>query len=291
MTTSAAAAVPLITGSAGRLGEALQEAMAEAFPAAIFATRDEIDITDSWRLQSEFERLRPTVVVNAASLTHVDGCEDAPDLAEEINHEGARNVARAASLAGARVIHVSTDLVFDGSLKRKYVEDDPAAPLSVYGLSKLRGETAVLEEAPGSTILRSSWFFGAGAGKFPENFLSMIEEKVPLRLVADRYGTPTYIPDLARAITLLISKPWDGVLHFTNLGEMTTRYHFILKAAKILDLDLTPLHPVSHLQWEGDRAQRPLNSALDPSRFIELTGWEPRTWEAALEAYLEGRTG
>ncbi len=287
--TTATLSVPLVTGAAGRLGEELQECMAELYPAAIYATRDELDITDPWRLESEFERLRPTVVVNAASMTHVDGCEDAADLAEEINHQGARNVARAAALAGARIIHVSTDLVFDGALKRKYTEDDSPAPLSVYGMSKLLGERAVQEEAPGATILRSSWFFGAGEGKFPENFLSLIAEGADLRLVADRFGTPTYIPDLARAITILISIPWEGVLHFTNLGDMTTRYHFILKAAKILGLDLAPLHPLSHLHWEGDKAPRPLNSALDPSKFVGITGWAPPTWEEALEAYLGSR--
>ncbi len=288
--TTATLSVPLVTGAAGRLGEALQEAMAERYPGAIYATRDEIDITDCWRLESEFERLQPTVVINAASMTHVDGCEDAPDLADESNHQGARNVARAAALVGARIIHVSTDLVFDGSLERKYTEEDPTAPLSVYGRSKLLGEQAVQEEAPGATILRSSWFFGAGEGKFPESFLSLIAEGTPIRLVADRFGTPTYIPDLARAITILISIPWEGVLHFTNLGDMTTRYHFILKAAKIMGLDLAPLHPLSHLQWKGDRAPRPLNSALDPSRFVEVTGWAPPSWEEALETYLGSRS-
>lgn len=281
--------IPLVTGSAGRLGLALQEAMESAYPAAIFATRDELDIMDYFRLVSEFERLEPTVVVNAASMTHVDGCEDAPQAAEAANHQGARNVARAAGQVGARVIHVSTDLVFDGRLERHYTEEDPVGPLSVYGRTKLAGERAVLEESPGATILRASWYFGPGEGKFPENFLKMIADGEPLGLVADRYGTPTYIPDLAQAICRLVGIPFQGVLHFTNRGEKTSRYHFILKAAKILGLELAPLRPLSHLQWKGDRAPRPLNSALDPSRFIEVTGWSPRTWEEALEAYLGSR--
>lgn len=281
--------IPLVTGSAGRLGTELQEVMARKYPAAVFATRDELDISDYFRLVGEFDRLEPTVVINAASMTHVDGCEDHPDLAEEINHRGAGNVARAAEQVGARVIHVSTDLVFDGKLDRHYAEDDPPAPISVYGRTKLEGERAVLAESPGATILRASWYFGRGEGKFPENFLGMIEDGSPLRLVADRYGTPTYIPDLAEAITRLVAVPRPGVLHFTNRGEKTTRYHFMLAAAKQLGLGLEPLHPVSHLQWKGDRAPRPLNSALDPSRFIDLTGWSPPTWEDSLAAYLKTR--
>lgn len=281
--------VPLVTGSTGRLGEALQERMAEAYPAAIFATRDELDITDRWRLESEIERLQPTVIVNAAAITDVDGCEDRPEIADEINHVGAANVAKAAGALGTRVIHVSTDLVFDGALKRKYAEDDPPAPLSVYGRSKLLGEEAVRAAAPGSTILRSSWFFGSGEEAFPGRFLARIEEGSPLGLVADRWGSPTYIPDLAEAITRLIEIPFDGVLHFTNAGDMTTRYHLVFKAASMLKLDTTSLRPLSHMSWKGDRAPRPLNSALDPSRFIALTGWTPPAWEQSLESWARSR--
>jgi dTDP-4-dehydrorhamnose reductase len=263
--------------------------MADDYPDAIFATRDELDVTDYWRLISEIERLAPTVIVNAASYTHVDGCEDDPDRADLANHAGARNVARAAAQIGARLIHVSTDLVFDGGLDRHYREDDPPAPLSVYGRTKLEGERAIAEELPGATILRASWFFGAGAGKFPGNFLAMLEDRKPLGLVSDRYGTPTYIPDLADAITRMIRVPHEGILHFTNRGEKTTRYHFVKLAAGKAGIDSASLRPLPHTEWKGDRAPRPLNSALDPSLFVRLTGFEPRTWEQALDAFVRAR--
>ena len=282
------AQVPLITGAGGRLGRALEEAAA-AYPAAVFASRGELDITDYWRLAAEFERIRPTVVVNAASFTHVDGCEDDPERADRVNHLGAGNVARAARACGAHVIQISTDLVFDGALARPYVEEDPPAPISAYGRSKLAGEAAVLAACPDAAIVRAAWFFGEGAGKFPENFLSMIEAGRPLGLVSDRYGSPTYVPDLAEAIARLIPLRHAGILHFTNRGEMTTRYHFIRRAAERLGLDLAPLRAVSHTEWKGDRAPRPLNSALDPSRFVRVTGWSPRRWDEALDAYLGAR--
>ncbi len=284
-----AATVPLVTGAGGRLGAELQSMLEADYSSAVFATRDELDVTDYWRLISEFERIRPTLVVNAASCTHVDGCEDDPERADLVNHIGARHVARAARQIGARLIHISTDLVFDGALERPYREDDAPAPISVYGRTKNDGERAVAEEAPEATILRASWFFGEGAGKFPENFLSMLEERRPLGLVADRFGSPTYIPDLAEAIARLINWPHAGVLHFTNLGEKTTRYHFVKRAAERIGMDVSALRPLSHLEWRGDRAPRPVNSALDPSAFMRLTGWSPRPWEEAQDAYLRAR--
>jgi len=280
---------PLILGAGGRLGSALQDAMESGFPAAVFATRAEVDVTDRWRLAAEIERLEPTVVVNAASFTHVDGCEDEPERAEEVNREGARHVARAARQAGARLVHVSTDLVFDGKLDRPYTEEDAPAPLSVYGRSKLAGEEAVLEEHPGASILRASWFFGAGEGKFPENFLELLAARKPLGLVNDRYGSPTYIPDLAEAIVRLLATPYEGVLHFTNGGERTTRYHFVARAAELAGIEAPTLSGISWREWTGDRAKRPLNSALDASRFASVTGWSPRTWDEALRAYAASR--
>jgi len=284
-----AAIVPLVTGSGGRLGSALQQMMADDYPDALFATRAEIDVTDYWRLLAELERLTPTIVINAASFTHVDGCEDDPERADQANRIGAGNVARAAREIGARLIHVSTDLVFDGGLSRRYREDDVASPISVYGRTKLDGENAVRSELPEATILRAAWFFGEGKGKFPENFIATIEQEKPLGLVADRFGSPTYIPDLAEAIVRLVSIPRAGVLHFTNAGEITSRYHFIRRAVDRLGLDGSSLRPVPHLDWTGDRAPRPINSALDHSEFIRLTGWTPRTWEEAQDAWLSLR--
>lgn len=283
------AARPLVLGAGGRLGAALQEAMEAGFPAAVFATRAELDVTDRWRLAAEIERLEPSVVVNAASFTHVDGCEDEPERAEAVNHEGARHVARAARQAGARLVHVSTDLVFDGKLERPYTEEDAPAPLSVYGRTKLAGEKAALEEHPGACILRASWFFGAGEGKFPENFLARLAARKPLALVDDRYGSPTYIPDLAEAIVRLLGAPHEGILHFTNGGERTTRFHFVERAAAAAGIDAATLGRISWRDWKGDRAPRPVNSALDASRFASVTGWAPRTWGEALGAFAASR--
>ncbi len=288
--------LPLITGSAGRLGRALSAVIetehAEEFPDAIFATRDELDLTDYWRLRSELERIAPTVIVNCAAFAHVDACETQRDLAVQLNTEGARHTARAAREVGARVIHVSTDLVFDGAARRPYREEDEPRPLSHYAVTKLEGERAVAQENLDHAILRSSWFFGPWpAGRYPEVFLSMLKEERAVRMVSDRIGSPTYLKDLARALVALIKTPYRGVLHFANAGEPTSRFHLLKELAETLGIPSTRLTPLAGSDWGDDVAPRPSYSALDPSLFAQVTGMRPRTWRESLGEYAAERTG
>lgn len=288
---------PLITGSNGRLGRSLQavveDEFAESLGAAIFATRDEIDITDYWRLRAELERIEPTVVVNCAAYAHVDGCEEKRDLATLVNVEGARHIARAAAAVEARLIHISTDLVFDGGLAREgrlYREDDEPHPLSHYAATKLEGERAVHEEHPGALVLRSSWFFGPWPPhRFPESFLAGLQGGGSFRIVSDRLGSPTYLRDLARAIARLIDTPASGVLHFANTGEPTSRYHVLKALADRLGVSTARLQPIPNDLWVEDTAPRPIFSALDPSRYAALTGDTPRPWQETLEEYVSER--
>ncbi len=290
---------PLVTGSNGRLGRALQSVIedehAERLGDAIFATRDEIDITDYWRLRAELERVEPTVVVNCAAYAHVDGCETDRDLAGLVNTEGARQVARAAAAVGARLIHVSTDLVFDGRLAgsgRLYREDDVPNPLSHYAVTKLAGERAVHEEHPDALVLRSSWFFGPWpANRFPESFLLGLERGESFRMVSDRLGSPTYLRDLARAIARLMEIPHSGILHFSNTGEPTSRFEVLKALALRLGVPTARLQPIPDALWTEDTAPRPLFSALDPSRYAEVTGDRPRPWNDTLDEYVSEREG
>ncbi|HKY32925.1 MAG TPA: dTDP-4-dehydrorhamnose reductase [Candidatus Polarisedimenticolia bacterium] len=290
----------IVTGSNGRLGRALawviEEEHGDELADTVFATRDEIDITDYFRLRSELERIEPTVIVNCAAYAQVDGCEQHPEAAERVNAEGARFVARAAREVGARVIHVSTDLVFDGRqegapARRLYREDDPPNPLSVYAASKLAGEEAVAEETDEHLILRSSWFFGPWpADRFPELFLKELSEGRSCRMVSDRLGSPTYLRDLARAVARLILTPARGVLHFANTGEPTSRYHVLAALAEMLGLPASRLVPLPDDLWTEDAAPRPAFSALDPSRYAELTGERPRPWRDTLAEYVAERS-
>ena len=286
--------VPLITGSNGRLGRALttviEEEFAETLPGAIFSTRDELDINDYWRLRSELERIAPTVVVNCAAYAHVDGCESKRELAEQVNTLGAGHVARATRAVNARVIQISTDLVFDGAKGRPYQEHDAPRPLSHYAATKLAGEQAVMEENPDHTILRSSWFFGPWpADRYPEVFLASLEKGRSFAMVSDRIGSPTYLKDLARAIVAVILNPYKGILHFANTGEPTSRYHLLRELATRLDIDTSGMLPIPNAEWSEDTAVRPVYSALDPSLFAEVTGQAPRTWNDTLQEYIAER--
>lgn len=283
----------LITGSHGRLGRALCDVLDEennedgAPLDVIGATRDELDVTDYFRLCAEMERIEPGVVVNCAAFADVDACESERDRAERVNVAGARNVARAARGAGARLIHLSTDLVFDGAARRPYTESDVPRPLSHYAATKLAGELAVAEAHPEHLILRSSWFFGPRPShRFPESFIAMLAAGRPIRMVSDRLGSPTYLRDLSRAIGTLIRIPLTGVLHFANRGEPTSRYHFLQRLAERLGVPTASMRPIASAVWDGDVAPRPIFSALDPSRFTILTGQTSRGWEEALEEYV-----
>ena len=286
--------LPVITGSNGRLGRALtrviEDEYAGTMPDAVFATRDELDIDDYWRLRSELERIEPTVVVNCAAYAHVDGCETHRELAERVNTQGARQVARAARAVGARVIQISTDLVFDGAKGRPYREDDAPRPLSHYAITKLAGEQAVVEENPEHVILRSSWFFGPWpADRYPEVFLTALSKGKRFAMVSDRIGSPTYLKDLARAIVRVIETPYRGLLHFANGGEPTSRYHLLAELARLMGIDPSGMTPLPNAQWSEDAAQRPVYSALDATRYREVTGDLPRTWMDSLTEYLAER--
>ena len=286
--------LPVITGSNGRLGRALcsviEEEFAETFPDAVFATRDELDIADYWRLRSELERIGPTVVVNCAAYANVDGCETNREMAEQANIEGARHVARAARAVDARIIQISTDLVFDGAAGRPYREDDEPRPLSYYAVTKLAGERAVMEENPEHVILRSSWFFGPWpANRYPEFFLAALSKGERFAVVSDRIGSPTYLKDLARAIVRLIVTPYRGILHFANSGEPTSRYHVLAELARLVGIPAEGMSPIPNALWTDDIAVRPIYSALDPSRYAEVTGHRPREWRDTLAEYIAER--
>ena len=286
----------LITGSQGRLGRALcsvlEEEYLERLPDVIFSTRDEIDVTDYFRIRSELERIKPNVVINCAAYADVDGCETKRDRALAVNAEGARNIARAARLTETRVIHVSTDLVFDGSAGRPYCEDDETHPLSYYAVTKLEGEKAVEEENPDHTILRSSWFFGPWpVDRYPEVFLRSLQDGNTISMVADRIGSPTYLRDLARALVRLVTTPYRGILHFSNSGEPTSRFHCLQEIARRLGIGTERLTPISNQDWDRDVAARPVYSALDATRYAEVTGHRPRSWLESIEEYTREREG
>lgn len=202
-----------ITGAAGQLGRQLVQTFTEAGDDVLALTRPEFDITDA----SDLGRLTgwgPDVVVNSAAWTDVDGCARDPDRAMRINGEAAGAVARAAANAGALIVHVSTNEVFDGTLHRPYTEEDEPNPINPYGASKLAGERAVAAMSPRHLIVRTAWLFGPDGTNFVTKILAASERAraagEPLRVVDDEWGNPTWTPWLAGAVVDAVRQVESG---------------------------------------------------------------------------------
>jgi dTDP-4-dehydrorhamnose reductase len=276
----------LITGSDGLLGRDVSQVFVKKFPETTMeSTEAFLDIKDYDRVAIEFERLIPSVVINCAAYSHVDGCEDHPDEAYRVNRDGAFHLARASRHIKARFIHISTDYVFDGEKRSPYKETDAAVPLGIYGQSKLEGERAVLEEWEDSLIIRTSSLFGKGGENFGSKVIARCERGEEVMAAIDMVSSPTYTVDLARAIEKLAETHYKGIVHFVNSG-ICSKFDFARSALRIKKIDETLLIPIRMDQLQL-KAKRPAYSALDHHLYTQLTGETPRPWEETLKEYLE----
>jgi dTDP-4-dehydrorhamnose reductase len=270
----------------GQLGSALA---ALGGPAVQVFDRAILDLEDTGAIEPALAAVKPELVINAAAYNKVDEAERRPELAFAINASVPAVIARACAAIGARMVHVSTDYVFDGALGRPYREDDLPAPLGVYGASKLAGEHLVRAYAGDrALIVRTSAVFGtAGAevgkgGNFVRSIVRQAAAGQPLRVVNDQTTCPTYAPDLARAILSLAEGPVGGLLHVTNAGACTW-YQFAQAILELAKLDV-PLSPASS-EALPDRARRPSYSVLSGERLVTL-GITMPPWRDALVRYL-----
>jgi dTDP-4-dehydrorhamnose reductase len=274
----------LVTGGAGQLGSALRELLRARGRSCDAPPHADLDVCDAAQLERRFAEAPPRLVVNCAALTKVDTCEREPALAERANATAVVGLARACRAAGAKLVQLSTDYVFAGDATRPYREDDPPAPRSVYGRTKLAGERAALA-APGALVVRTSWVYGRGRN-FPAAILAQAREGKPLRVVADQRGRPTYAGDLAAGVLDLVEAGATGVVHFANDGEAT----WLELARAVLDSCGFADRPIQPLTTEelGLPAPRPRYSVLDLGRARAL-GVVPRDWRTALAAHLAAR--
>jgi dTDP-4-dehydrorhamnose reductase len=275
----------LLIGARGMLGRDLQPILSVQHE-VIGKDIQDLDITDPAQTQKAVGALQPQTVINAAAFTDVDGCESQKGRAFAVNAEGAGHVARACRQAGARLIHLSTDYVFDGTSRVPYTEEASPHPLNVYGESKLQGEKAVQEAGGNQLILRTAWLYGKHGGNFVDTILRLASQQEELRVVDDQRGSPTFTRDLSRAIARLMDKDVRGILHVTNSGACSW-FEF---ARRILALKPPPRRPVRILPIPSSEltrpAKRPAFSVLDCSRFEKEVGARMRTWERGLEEYL-----
>lgn len=212
-----------LVGASGMLASAIEPLLAErGLP--FVGTDLELDIAEREQVLEFARRERPALIVNAAAYTRVDDAEKEVEAARRGNALGPANLGAAAREVGARVVHFSTDYVFDGSASTPYPEDAPVGPLGVYGRTKLEGEQLLLEETGGQNtlIIRTSWLFGGLGNNFVRTMLKLLAERDELRVVADQRGRPTYTRDLAdAALKLALLPEQNGIFHFANSGEIT----------------------------------------------------------------------
>ncbi len=210
----------LVTGAGGMLGRAVVGAAQRLGHDVRATTRAELDVTDPGALAQAVARRRPDAIVNCAAYTDVDGAESDRLAAFAINGKGAGNVAAAAANAGAAIVHVSTDYVFDGAKREPWLESDPVAPLGAYGASKLAGERAVAAANPAHAIVRTAWLFGAGGKNFVDTMLALGAEREEVSVVTDQVGCPTWTGHLAGALVELAERPAEtGVHHIAGAGS------------------------------------------------------------------------
>lgn len=273
----------LVFGARGMLGKDLVPALSVKHQ-VLARDIEDLNIADQQRVQKEIETLRPQVVVNAAAYTDVDGCEAKRELAFSVNAEGARNIAAGCAASNARMIHLSTDYVFDGTSSAPYREEDPPNPLNVYGASKLQGERQIREVLENHLIIRTEWLFGRHGKNFVDTILRLAVQQEELRVVNDQRGAPTFTKDLSWAIEKLLEKEAKGILHITNSGSCTW-YEFARQILIEKKIDHVSIVPISSAALTRP-AKRPANSVLDFHRFENLLGQKMRTWEEALKEYL-----
>ena len=284
----------LIFGAGGQLGRQLSRTA----PAAIdlhLLTRAECDITSAKDVGGALQRIRPDWVVNAAAFTSVDQAESEPDAAFGVNAVGAGNVAAASAAVGARVIHVSSDYVFDGTSSVPYREDAPLSPISVYGRSKAEGETAVRESGADAIIIRSGWLHSKDGHSFVKTILRRLQQGATANVVDDQVGVPTSASDLAGAIWWCATNGLSArTLHWVNAG-VASWYELALAVREISIerglLESPPgIYPISTAAF-GAPAPRPRFSVLDARNAWELQGAPPRHWKEGVRETIAELAG
>ena len=281
----------LVTGGTGQLGSELKEfaTQNESMFQYYFTGSADLDITQHDAVRSFIEQHSIEYIVNCAAYTMVDLCETNVEMCNAVNHLGAENLAKVAVEFNCKLIHISTDYVYDGTASKPYQEDAPLNPLSVYGKTKLKAEEAVMSIAPNSIIIRVAWLYSSYKTNFVKTMLRLMGERDTLTIVNDQHGTPTYAGDVAEAITIILENAeggeWKtGVYHFSNLGE-TTWYGFAEKIKEFSKIESCELKPIETKDYPT-AAVRPLYTVLDKTKIQDTFHFTIPHWEESLKKFL-----
>jgi dTDP-4-dehydrorhamnose reductase len=280
----------VIIGAGGRLGAALMREYRDKYNVVGF-NHAQLDLS---KLNDVREKLCPTnfdVLINAAAFTNVDLCETERDRAYLINAEAPALLANICRDKAAKLIHFSTDYVFDGEKRTPYTEEDEANPISVYGASKLAGEKNVLAAENRHLVVRVSWVFGPDRPSFVDGIIKRAEETQKVDAIADKFSTPAYTLDIAKMLpNFLNAKVEGGILHFANAGECSWQEYaqWAVDCCREAGLPLKAriVGAFKLKDMAGWVARRPVYSVLSTAKYTESTGTSPRTWRDAVADYI-----
>ena len=279
----------VVLGGTGQLGRALLLALSDRGEQVAAPGRDEVDLERTDRIAGRLEAMRPRALINASAFNDVAGAELEANRepAFRINRDAPRMMAETAARLGVPLIHVSTDYVFDGDLRRPYVETDLPRPIQVYGESKLAGEQAVIEEYPAALVVRTSTLYGHGRAQphYVDAILAQARTKEVLEVVQPPVSSPTLATDLARGLLALLDAGAEGVVHYVNDGACS-RLELAREAVKLSGL--AGRVEVRERPEPAEAVRRPAYSVLDTGRFTAITGTKPRSWQTALADYIQG---
>ena len=283
----------LITGALGQLGLAINRLLADKDQYVLFrtdaiASEEEnvkvLDITDLEAVKKIFSEVKPNVVINCAAMTAVDLCESKQEMAYQINAIGPKNLAEASEMVGAKLVHVSTDYVFEGNAKVPYVESDITNPATIYGKTKLQGEVFVQSNCSRAFIVRTAWLYGEGKN-FVKTMLRLAENKGnKIRVVSDQFGSPTSALELARVIVYLMKTESYGIYHATCEG-ITNWYEFAVAIFKEAGIE-ADVEAVTTQEYNCP-TPRPIYSVLDNKALRERHGYVMKEWKDAFHEYMK----
>jgi len=290
----------VVLGAGGRLGAALIREFRAKYEVGGF-NHAQLDLSNLESVREELSATTFDVLVNAAAFTNVDACETERDRAFRINAEAPGVLAEICNEKDAKLIHFSTDYVFDGQKRAPYTEDDQANPISAYGESKLAGERNVLAAGDEHLVVRVSWVFGPDRPSFVDAMIKRAQQDEKIDAISDKFSTPTYTHDIANMLPQFFDHGVaGGVLHFANAGKCTWQEYaqwaldccrdagISLKGATVGALKLSEMTRVrqgsgGHAPWI---ARRPVYSVLSTAKYAQLTGASPRTWREAVADYI-----
>jgi dTDP-4-dehydrorhamnose reductase len=275
----------LVTGAAGMLGHEVVAAGARLGHEVVAWDLPECDLTDGDGTLDAIRRLEPRAVINCAAYTNVDGAEADEATATLVNGDAAGNVARACAALGARLVHVSTDYVFDGSKREPWVESDPTSPLGAYGRSKLHGEDLVRAELPDNAIVRTAWLFGPHGPNFVSTMLRLAAERDEVEVVTDQVGSPTFAGHLAPALVDMAERTDTGIFHGAGSGSCSW-YELALEAFDAAGVSCRVL-PTTAEKFARP-APRPAYSVLGSEREDPIT---LPPWQEGVRAHLAALEG